>query len=221
MATTGQSIGAAGDLFQGIAGFVGGMASAKAYKQAAKYAEQNAIISREAGDIRLAQEGRQIFKTLGAQQAGYAGAGLVSSGSAQSVLRDSVAQGALEKAIINAQTMINVLGYKSQAVQFKGMAKAAKAGAWGDLISGVASAAGTLAMSDDRLKSNIVKVGKVNGFNIYDYDIFGQRQRGVIASEIVAQAPHALGPTIEGYMTVDYGKLGLAYLLTEEGQGRA
>jgi hypothetical protein len=57
-------LGAAGDLFQGIFGAAGDLAEAKAYKQAAAYSHQNAIISREAGDIRLEQTGRAIYKTL-------------------------------------------------------------------------------------------------------------------------------------------------------------
>lgn len=207
MAITGAQIGAAGDLFQGIAGFAGGMAEAKAYKKAAKYAKQNAILSREAGDIKLAQTGRAIFKTIGAQQAGYAGAGLSGSGSAQAVLRDSVSQGSLEKAIVNQQAEIDVNGYLSQAAQFKGMAKASKAAAIGGLVSGIASTAA--AFSDRRLKSNVVKVGEVDGLNIYDYDILGQRERGVMADEVALHAPHALGPIINGYATVDYGKLGI------------
>lgn len=211
MADAGGIIGGVGDLFQGVAGFVGGQATAKAYKKAAKLAAQNAILSRAAGDIKLAQTSKVIFKTLGAQQAGYAAAGLSGSGSAQYILRDSVAQGALEKAIINTQTLINVNAYKSQAAQFKGMAKAAKAGGIGDLIGGVASFAGAL-FSDRHLKGNIIKIGEENGFNIYEYDIFGHRERGVIADEIALQAPHALGPEINGFAMVDYDRLGLSHL---------
>ncbi len=96
-----SGIGAAGDLFGGILGGIGGFAEAKGYKQAAKFAQQNAVISQEAGDIKLAQEGRKIYKTIGAQEAGYASAGLTGGGSAQAVLRSSISQGSLEKAIVN------------------------------------------------------------------------------------------------------------------------
>lgn len=208
--TTAQGLSAAGDLFGGIADFAGGMASAKGYKKAAKYAAQNAVIAREAGDIRLAQTERAIFKVLGAQQAGYAGAGLTGGGSAQAILRDSTAQGALEKAIVNKQAQIDVIGYLSQAEQFKAMAKAAKAGGIGGLISGALSAASTIAIaaSDDRLKSNIIWVGEKNGLNIYEYDIFDRRERGVVASEVMVRRPDAIGPIVEGFVTVDYAKIG-------------
>lgn len=209
--TTGEALGAAGDLFGGIAGFIGGSASAKAYKKAAKYAHKNAIISREAGDIKLAQTERQIFKTIGAQGAGYASAGLTGGGSAQAILRDSISQGALEKAIINAQTMIDVNGYLAQEEQFKGMAKAAKAGGIGSLIGGALSA-GAVIFSDARLKSNMVWVGRENGLDIWEYDINGRRERGVMAYDVGLKAPQALGPVVNGFATVDYIKAGLSHL---------
>ena len=218
--TAAQGLGAAGDLFGGIASGIGSFAEAKGYKKAAKYAAQNAILAREAGDIKLAQTERQIFKVIGAQKAGYAAAGLTGGGSAQAILRDSLSQGALEKAIVNQQAQIDVNSYLSQSEQFKAMAKASKAAGIGSIIGGVLSA-GAMLFSDDRLKTNKIMVGNINGFNIYDYDIFGQRQRGVLVSEIAVRAPYALGPKVEGYQTVDYGLLGLSYLLTEEGQGRA
>ncbi len=138
-------IGAVGDLFQGIFGAAGDLAEAKAYKTAAKFSLQNAVISQEAGDIRLEQTNRAIYKTIGSQKAGYAGAGLTGGGSAQGVLRSSVSQGALEKAIVNEQTQINVLGYESQAAQFQGMAAAAKDAAGGSFLGGLFKAAVAIA----------------------------------------------------------------------------
>ena len=141
MASAASIAGAAGDVIGGLFGFLGDSAEASAYNTAAKYAQQNAVISQEAGDIKMEQTQRAIFKTLGAQAAGYAGAGLTGSGSAQEVLRSSVSQGALEKAIVNEQTQINVTGYKAQAAQFKGMAQAAQAAGTGGLLGGIIKAA--------------------------------------------------------------------------------
>ncbi len=217
----GTGLGAAGDLFQGVAGFVGSKAEANAYKQAAKYAHQNAIISREAGDIKLAQTDRAIYKTLGAQHAGYAGAGFTGGGSAQAVLRSSVSQGALEKAIVNEQAQINVIGYLSQEAQFKGMAKAAKAAGVGSLVGGILGAAAAVApfLSDPALKTDIKQIGRHGELGIYRYRFYGEdRTRvGVMADEVAVHAPHALGLLADGTATVDYGKLGLEHLLLEEG----
>lgn len=68
-------------------------------------------------------------------------------------------------------------------------------------------AAGLMAFSDRRLKSNIVKVGDdARGFGIYEYDIFGRRERGVMADEVEKVVPEAIGEYL-GYKTVNYGAL--------------
>lgn len=85
----------------------------------------------------------------------------------------------------------------------------------GGLVSGLGSlASGAGAMgaagmfSDRRLKSNIEKVGELeDGLGVYEYDIFGERQRGVMADEVEQLRPWALGPEVAGYRTVRYGDL--------------
>jgi len=77
---------------------------------------------------------------------------------------------------------------------------------------GAAGAAGgfgsLLAMSDRRLKSNIVRVGDHPlGIGVYEYDIFGGRQRGVMADEVEKVMPDAVLKHPSGYKMVNYGKL--------------
>jgi hypothetical protein len=78
---------------------------------------------------------------------------------------------------------------------------------------GLFSALGTAAMfapkfSDRRLKSNIVQIGTHPlGIGIYEYDIFGNRERGVMADEVAKVMPDAIVPHSSGYMMVNYGKL--------------
>jgi hypothetical protein len=68
--------------------------------------------------------------------------------------------------------------------------------------------AGLLAFSDRRLKSNIVRIGTHPlGIGIYEYDIFGGRQRGVMADEIEAVMPEAVSTHESGYKMVNYGLL--------------
>jgi hypothetical protein len=65
-----------------------------------------------------------------------------------------------------------------------------------------------LMFSDRRLKSNIVKVGDhPGGFGIYEYDIFGRRERGVIAQEVRESRPDAVHEGPRGFLMVDYGSL--------------
>jgi hypothetical protein len=77
------------------------------------------------------------------------------------------------------------------------------------LYGNIAGAAGAAIASDRRLKSNVVRVGTHPlGIGVYEYDIFGERQRGVMADEVEAVKPEAVTthPT-EGYKMVYYGML--------------
>jgi hypothetical protein len=64
-----------------------------------------------------------------------------------------------------------------------------------------------LAISDRRLKSDIVRVGTHTlGIGIYEFTLFGRRERGVMADEVETVRPDAV---LEwgGIKMVDYGRL--------------
>lgn len=64
-------------------------------------------------------------------------------------------------------------------------------------------------MSDRRLKSNIVRIGTHPlGIGIYEYDIFGEHDQGVMADEVLRVMPAAVVHTASGYMAVNYAMLG-------------
>jgi hypothetical protein len=70
--------------------------------------------------------------------------------------------------------------------------------------------AGGAAASDRRLKKNIFKVGELpNGLNLYQYRYINDAGPyiGVMADEVELVQPEALGPVVDGYMTVDYDKI--------------
>jgi hypothetical protein len=82
---------------------------------------------------------------------------------------------------------------------------ATTSGLFGALASGAMLAS---KFSDRRLKSNIVQVGTHPlGIGSYEYDIFGNRERGVMADEVAKVMPEAIVPHESGYMMVNYGKL--------------
>jgi hypothetical protein len=86
-------------------------------------------------------------------------------------------------------------------------AKNAQTAALGQ-IAGAAGQAATMKYSDVRLKSDIVKVGDHPlGIGIYEYDIFGRRERGVMAHEVLAVKPEAVIKRSNGYLMVNYGAL--------------
>jgi hypothetical protein len=89
----------------------------------------------------------------------------------------------------------------------------AKMSALGGLYQGIGNIAGQglsagITKSDIRLKSNIVKVGDhPKGFGIYEYDIDGHRERGVMAQEVEKIIPEAVLEHPDGYKMVNYGAL--------------
>ena len=75
-------------------------------------------------------------------------------------------------------------------------------------LGAIGGAAATAAASDIRLKSKIVRVGTHPlGIGIYEYDIDGRRERGVIAQEVERVLPSAVIEHPDGYKMVDYGAL--------------
>jgi hypothetical protein len=68
-----------------------------------------------------------------------------------------------------------------------------------------------LAWSDRRLKSDIELVGVTNyGLPLYEYTINGERQRGVMADEVLKVMPEAVVMQPNGFYMVNYRMLGLA-----------
>lgn len=84
------------------------------------------------------------------------------------------------------------------------------AGGIGSLFGGFGGTSTTGATtSDRRLKSNIVRVGTHPlGIGVYEYDIWGMRQRGVMADEVLSVMPEAVTMQDNGYMAVFYDKIG-------------
>ena len=82
---------------------------------------------------------------------------------------------------------------------------------YGGLLGGLASLGGAAIMaSDRRLKKNIQLLGiRQDGLGIYSYEYLwaDKPSIGVMADEVVLMRPEALGPSIAGYATVNYGAL--------------
>lgn len=75
--------------------------------------------------------------------------------------------------------------------------------------SGLFNLAGAgLQFSDRKLKSNIERIGTHKlGIGLYEYDIFGERQQGVMADEAEKVMPEAVLMHPSGYKMVNYGLL--------------
>jgi hypothetical protein len=65
-----------------------------------------------------------------------------------------------------------------------------------------------IGLSDRRLKTNIKRIGTHKlGVGIYEYDIMGKHDVGVMAQEVINVLPEAIHIHPSGYMMVNYGRL--------------
>jgi hypothetical protein len=102
------------------------------YDLAASLARQNEQFTEQSTAIKQTQLDRQIYQTIGGQQADVAGAGFAASGSALDLMRDSAQQGALTKDVLAKQGQITEAGYTEQAASYDNLSKAAQFAVQGD-----------------------------------------------------------------------------------------
>ncbi len=96
------------------------------------------------------------------------------------------------------------MGYQAQMDQYN-----AQQAGLANTIGGLTNLASSAFMfSDRRLKRNIKQVGTHDiGVGIYEFDMAGYRQRGVIAQEVEAVRPDLVKRHASGYLMVNYGEL--------------
>lgn len=111
----------------------------------------------------------------------------------------------------NATSMYGAMGsYKNGADN-----AAANANPMGALLgAGAQLGAATILRSDPRLKQDIELAGRDErtGLNLYEFaykDAPHERWRGVMADEVMQVMPSAVHTNEEGFMSVDYGALGI------------
>lgn len=110
----------------------GSRIEAEQYDLASRLALQNEQFSRTSTEIKQVQQQRGLYMNLGQQAADVAASGFASSGSALDLLRDSASQGALTKAVVGQQGLIEQAGYRQQAQSFQLMSSAARMAARAD-----------------------------------------------------------------------------------------
>jgi hypothetical protein len=162
----------------------------------------------------LGQVGAQQQQAPWAQLQNYQGA-LTGNFGGQGTQQSPYFQNPLANAMGLGLGGMGIYGMGQKAGLWGGAAPAAAGLAGLDAIGTMGTMAGiggmglegALMFSDRRLKSNIVKVGDhPRGFAIYEYDIFGRRERGVMADEVEKVIPDAVHD-IGGYQAVDYSML--------------
>jgi hypothetical protein len=116
---------------------------AQEYDLAARYADQEAEFTKESTAIQAMQSERATYQSMSQTRADVGGAGFAASGSGLDILAQSASQGALQKAVLERQGLIQEQGYLEQAQSFRMMESAAemagnaeKKAAIGDEITG-------------------------------------------------------------------------------------
>jgi hypothetical protein len=125
--------GAVSDLF----GAFGDFQAASAYGKEAQVAGENATIAAASTKIQEAETARQVTLATGTEEAQTASAGFSNSGSAGDLMRSSLEQGALNKALVANQGAITVRGYQEQQQAAKGQEQAQQVKGAGGIIGGV------------------------------------------------------------------------------------
>lgn len=121
----------------------GAKISAAGYRRAAGITRENIKLVEYSNEIKQLMADREIYKTIGGQQADVAGAGFAASGTALDLLRDSQAQGELTKHLLETQGDIDVNELQARVDLYETQAAAAKNAAKGSLISaGIKAVAG-------------------------------------------------------------------------------
>lgn len=208
---------AVSDLFGGIGLLYKGKGSrleAEQYDKAAGLALLNKQFAHTSTEIKETQQQRDIFKQTGGQESDIAAGGFEATGGALDILRESTSQGALAKAVIGQQGLIEEASYQEQADSYHLMAEAsreaAKADTWGAVGKFAGSAiAGAAAFSDERLKRDIEFIGHHRGLRVYRFRYLWSPRRfiGVIAQELLRLRPAAVIIGADGFLRVDYGAL--------------
>jgi hypothetical protein len=100
------------------------------------------------------------------------------------------------------------MGYNAAMDQYNAQ-QAGFGNTMGGLFSlGSAAISNPFMFSDRRLKRRIKRIGThESGVGIYEFDMAGYRQRGVIAQEVAAVRPDLVKRHASGYLTVNYSAL--------------
>lgn len=112
--------------------------------------------------------------------------------------------------IAGLQTFGQLLGALPQSggSTSQGTSQSSSQNGFGQTLAGIGK---ILALSDERLKEDIVKVGERDGLGIYEFSYKGDprhtRFQGVMAQEVLDHDPEAV-EEVNGVLMVDYGRLG-------------
>lgn len=177
----------------------GDLAESSEYDQAAVLAGQNEAYTEQSTRVQDLQQQRQITQTIGSQQAGVAGAGFSSGGTALNLMRDSATQGALARGVLQQQGVITEAGYTEQQQSYETMSAAGKATAAAEMAD--ADKTDTIAGEQDQLanqQDQLATATQNAANNSATGDFISAAIKGVAAVASVVLAPATGGASLAG-----------------------
>ena len=219
-----EALRAGGESIQNSAAARGGLLGTNTLQDLTKFGQATgASYENQAFNQFQAEQARQLNPIQSLAQVGQTQANLTADTNANSLLAAGGAQAAGQAGAANAyggaiSNLTNILG-QSKAVQGLFGAAPADASGQGTSASGVGSDASNLgsgysntdySLSDERLKEDVVQVGKTNeGMPIYKYRMKGSRkmQMGVMAQDMEKKKPEAVAHDRVGFKMVDYSRV--------------
>lgn len=220
-AATGAASKAASTAAGAAASTAAGAAASGAAGKAASTAA-GAAASTAAGAAASGAAGKAASNAAGAAASNAAGA---AAGKAASTAASNAAGKAASTAASNAAgkaasaAASNAAGKAASAAASNAASKAAQSAASKAASSAASNAASNIRIpSDIRLKRDIVALTRENGLQLYRYRYIGDHAVyvGVMAQEAAKQVPGAVIRGKDGYLEVDYSRLGLQFLTYEE-----
>ncbi|MBS4046572.1 MAG: hypothetical protein KG075_09550 [Alphaproteobacteria bacterium] len=120
---------------------------ARASKQNAELADQQALISRQQADADAVLQQRRARKVIGNMRANYGASGLTMEGSPLDVLEESVSNAEMDRQTILYRGNLRAMGFENTAAQYRARAKNMRNAAYLTLLTGFAEAGGQGAQS--------------------------------------------------------------------------
>lgn len=122
-------LGIIGGIVSGIGAMAQANAAAASAEAQANMQDRQALIERTTGAYKAERQAERVKQIEGSQRANYAASGLALTGTAQDVIDDSAAQGALDIAAIRWNSQLNADNLNYSAKVSRANAKSARAAA--------------------------------------------------------------------------------------------
>ncbi len=195
----------------------------RAYRKTVERVNQNVgnivgnVVSNVVGNVVNNSVSNAVSAASQAAATSAANAASRAAAHAASNAASSAASRAASSAASNAagRAASNAAGRAASGAADRAAAHAAKKAAEAAAAAAANAASNVRIPSDRRLKRDIVLLGRtIGGLHLYRYRYIGDSTLyvGVMAQEVAKRRPAAVSRVDSGYLEVDYGQLGIAFL---------